>query len=190
MVLNEYGNAKAPQHEGLREQPISPYSLAKVSSTHFLQMLHCTEGFPSVVIRLFLTYGPGQDKGRFLPQIIRGCLDNLTFPTSKGEQLRDFCYVDDSVEAILKALEVSEAEGEVLNVASGVPYSIRTMIEKVCELSGFGNPQYGDIPYRPGESMALYANISKAKNILQWEPSTSLNVGLQKTVDWYKNNHA
>ncbi len=187
---DEYGNTKAPQHEGLREQPISPYSLAKVASTHFLQMLYRTENFPAVILRLFLTYGPGQDMGRFLPLTIRGCLDNAKFPTSTGEQLRDFCYVDDSVGAILKALDVSEAEGEVFNVASGVPVSIRTMIEKVCELTGSGNPQYGDVPYRPGENMALYANISKAKNILQWEPTTTLNEGLQETVDWYTKNHA
>ena len=187
---DEYGNTKAAQHEGLREQPISPCSLAKVASTHFLQMSYCTEGFPSVILRLFLTYGPGQDMGRFLPQIIRGCLDNTTFPTSTGEQLRDFCYIDDSVGAILKALEVSEAEGEVFNVASGVPVSIRRMIEKVCELTGSGNPQYGDVPYRPGENMALYANISKAKNILKWEPTTTLDEGLQKTIDWYTKNHA
>ena len=60
---DEYGNAPAPQQEGLREQPISPYSLGKVASTHFLQMLHRTEGFPAVILRLFLTYGPGQDTG-------------------------------------------------------------------------------------------------------------------------------
>ena len=64
------------------------------------------------------------------------------------------------------------------------------MIEKVCELTGSGNPQYGDVPYRPGENMALYANISKAKNILKWEPTTTLDEGLQKTVDWYTKNHA
>ena len=89
---DEYGNAPAPQYEELREQPISQYSLAKTASTHFLQMLNHTENFPSVILRLFLTYGPGQDSSRFLPQIIRGCLDNATFPTSAGEQFRDFCF--------------------------------------------------------------------------------------------------
>ena len=108
---DEYGNASAPQHETLREQPISPYSLAKVASTHFLQMLHLTENFPAVTLRLFLTYGPGQDTGRFLPQIIRGCLADLTFPTSAGKQLRDFCYLDDTVRAILQALNVPKVDG-------------------------------------------------------------------------------
>ena len=90
---DEYGNSTAPQHEDQREQSISPYSMAKVACTHFLQMLNRSENFPAVTLRLFLTYGPGQDISRFLPQIIRGCLDDATFPASAGEQLRDFCYV-------------------------------------------------------------------------------------------------
>ena len=182
---DEYGNASAPQHEELREEPISSYSLAKVASTHFLQMLYRTENFPSVILRLFLTYGPGQDTGRFLPQIFRGCLDDSAFPTSAGEQLRDFCYVDDTVCAILQALNVPKVDGEVFNIASGEPVSIREMIQKVCTLTRSGMPQYGVVPYRPLENMALYANISKAKQILQWEPTTSLDKGLQKTSNCF-----
>ena len=60
-------------------------------STHFLQMLFRTEEFPMVILRLFLTYGPGQEDRRFLPQIIKGCLSDAKFPTSEGQQLRDFC---------------------------------------------------------------------------------------------------
>ena len=184
---DEYGNAPAPQNEKMREQPISPYSLAKVASTHFLQMLHRTENFPAVILRLFLTYGPGQDAGRFLPQIICSCLNNDTFPVSAGTQLRDFCYIDDTVSAIFQALEKQEVNGEVLNVASGEPVKIRDMIEKVCTLTGSGKPQYGKVSYRPGENMALYANISKEKKILQWEPRTNIDIGLQKTINYYNN---
>ena len=78
-----------------------------------------------------------------------------------------------------------EVEGEVFNVASGEAVSIRTMIEKVCALIGSGNPQYGEVPYRPWENMALYANISKAKKMLQWEPVISLDKGLNKTIDCF-----
>ena len=186
---DEYGNASAPQNEKMREQPISPYSLAKVASTHFLQMLHRTENFPAVILRLFLTYGPGQDAGRFLPQIICSCLNNDTFPVSAGTQLRDFCYIDDTVSAIFQALEKQEVNGEVLNVASGEPVKIRDMIEKVCAITGSGKPQYGKVSYRPGENMALYANISKEKKILQWEPRTNIDIGLQKTINYYNNKH-
>ena len=186
---DEYGNAPAPQHEELREQPISPYSLAKSAGTQFLQMLHRTEDFPAVTLRLFLTYGPGQASNRFLPQIIRGCLDDETFPTSAGQQLRDFCYVDDTVSAITKALTQSEVEGGVFNVASGEAVTIRTMIEKVCVLTGSGKPQFGEIAYRPGENMALYGDISKVRSILDWEPTISLGDGLKKTILFFEENH-
>ena len=187
---DEYGNAPAPQHEEIREQAISPYSLAKVAGTHLLQMLYCTENFPAVILRLFLTYGPGQDEGRFIPQIIRGCLDNSQFPTSAGEQLRDFCYVEDTAQAILLALTSKNVLGEVINVSSGEPVSIQTMINKVCEFTGSGKPQYGKVPYRNGENMALFANAEKAEKFLNWKPSTKLDQGLQETIDWYKNNKA
>jgi nucleoside-diphosphate-sugar epimerase len=185
---DEYGNALAPQNEELREQPISPYSLAKVASTHLLQMLHQTENFPAVSLRFFLIYGPGQDTGRFLPQTIQGCLTDSTFPSSTGDQLRDFCYVDDTVRAILQTLVVPEAVGNVINIASGEPVSIREMIAKICSLTGSGKPLYGKINYRPGENMTLYANISKAKRILNWESRTKLDEGLKKTIDWYKDH--
>ena len=187
---DEYGNSTAPQNEDQREQSISPYSMAKVACTHFLQMLNRSEIFPAVTLRLFLTYGPGQDISRFLPQIIRGCLDNATFPASAGEQLRDFCYVDDSVRAILQALTHPEVEGDVFNVASGIPVSIREMVEKVRNITGSGNPQFGEVSYRNGENMSLYANISKAKRILNWESMTKLDEGLKKTIDWYTKEHA
>ena len=185
---DEYGNAKAPQHEILREEAISPYSLGKVASTHFLQMLHRTENFPVVILRLFLTYGSGQNSERFLPQIIQSCLNDDVFPTSVGKQLRDFCYVDDTIRAIFKALIVPEAKGEVVNVASGIAVSIRTMIKTVCTLTGSGKPCYGEVPYRPGENIALYANINKAKSILLWEPKVSLKDGLIKTIDSFSTN--
>jgi len=178
---DEYGNAPAPQNEKMREQPISPYSLAKVASTHFLQMLNSTEKFPATTLRLFLTYGPGQDKERFFPQKINDCLEDSEFPTSAGEQLRNYCYVGDTVDAILKALVVQEAESEVFNVASGKPVSIRAMIEKVCTLTGSGKPQYGKVLYRPGGNMSLYADISRIRKTLSWSPRVSLEEGLQKT---------
>jgi nucleoside-diphosphate-sugar epimerase len=185
---DEYGNNIAPQTEPFREAPISCYSLAKVAASHFLQMLHRTEQFPAVTLRLFLTYGPQQANNRFLPQIILGCLNNATFPTSEGRQLRDFCYVTDTVEAIFAALLSPQAHGEIINVASGIPVSIRDVIKEVQSIIGTGNPKFGEVAYRNGENMALYANIDKARTILGWEPKFTFKQGLIKTIDWYRDN--
>ena len=77
----------------------------------------------------------------------------------------------------------------VFNIASGKPVSIRAMIQKACALTSAGNPQYGVVPYRPRENMSLYANISKAQQMLQWEPAISLDKGLQKTSDCFVYEH-
>jgi nucleoside-diphosphate-sugar epimerase len=186
---DEYGNALAPQNVGLRERPISPYSLAKAAATHFLQMLHRTEGFPVVTLRLFLAYGPGQDERRFIPQIIRGCLNDSEFPVSAGAQIRDFCYVEDAVNAIFLALDSDLANGEIFNVGSGVPITIKALIEQICSIIGMGRPKFGVVPYRVGENMALYADLKKIRNLLGWEPQTSLDAGLHYTIDSMRRTH-
>lgn len=126
---DEYGSNQAPQNENMSELPISPYSFAKVASAKLLQMLHRTEGLPIVIFRLFLVYGNGQDSQRFIPQIIQGCLSGKKFPTSRGEQLRDFCHVEDITNGILDSFSRNEVNGEIINLASGNPKSIREIIE-------------------------------------------------------------
>jgi len=179
-----YGITPAPQVETQREAPASPYAASKVAATHFLQMLHRAEKFPATILRLFLSYGPGQDDRRFLPQVILGCLEDRPFPTSRGEQLRDFCYVEDVVDAVMAALARPAVAGEGINIASGQPVSVREMIETVRQLVGRGKPQLGKLAYRPGENMELYADISKARTLLDWEPKVPLRVGLEKTIQW------
>lgn len=184
---DEYGTLEAPQNEDSREAPISPYSVGKVAAAHLLQMLQTTENLPAVIVRLFLVYGPGQDKRRFLPQVIRGCLADRDFGTSEGRQVRDFCYIDDVVKGILSAMVSEEARGKVINVASGRPVTIREVIEKVISMVGGGRADFGKVPYRKGENMSLYADISLAKRILGWQPSTDIDEGLKRTIEWYKN---
>lgn len=184
---DEYGNVPAPQAEDRREAPISPYSAAKVAATYLVQALARTEGFPGAVVRYFLVYGPGQDQGRFLPQIIKGARKDREFPTSAGTQLRDFCYLDDAVEGTLLAGAVPGARGEVVNIASGRPVAIREVIEAVVRFVGRGRPVFGAHPLRPGENMALFADASKAARLLGFTARTSLDEGLSRTIAWYRD---
>jgi nucleoside-diphosphate-sugar epimerase len=186
---DEYGDTAAPQCENNKEEPISPYSMGKLAAGQLLQMLNRTEGFPVVILRLFLVYGPGQNNQRFLPQIIEGCLNGESFSSSHGQQLRDFCYIEDVVNGIILALENPDVVGHVINLASGEPVKIRTVIEKVVQIIGSGMPEYGNVPYRVGENMALYADITKAKKILNWQPKTSLSDGLAITIKSYMNDN-
>jgi nucleoside-diphosphate-sugar epimerase len=183
---DEYGNAPSPQRETVREMPISPYSFAKAAASHFMQMLSDREGFPGAVLRFFLVYGPAQDNKRFLPQIINACLMNSDFKTSEGKQLRDFCYIEDVVDAMLRAALSPDARGHIINIASGVPVPIREVVKKVVTMTGGGTPLWGSYPYREGENMELYADISLAKSLLGWEPNVAFEDGLKKTIDYYR----
>ena len=183
---DEYGINSAPQNENQREAPISPYSFTKTATTQFLQMLYRTEELPTVTLRLFLVYGIGQDDKRFIPQIIKGWLSDSSISTSAGGQLRDFCYVNDITDGIIKALTNDNVNGKVINLASGNPITIRKVVELVQKTVGKGTPVFGEIAYRVGENMKLYADISRAKNILKWKPSVTVEQGIEWTVDAYR----
>jgi nucleoside-diphosphate-sugar epimerase len=183
---DEYGGSSAPQHEDQHCKSISSYSFAKFASSNFFQMLHKTEGFPVVILRLFLVYGPGQDSNRFLPQIISSCIDNKVFPVSMGEQLRDFCYVEDIVDGIFLALENNKVFGKIYNLGSGIPISIQSMVKNVVDLVGSGEPNFGAIPYRAGENMKLYGDITNAKCSLNWIPKIGIEDGLSRTINFYR----
>jgi len=183
---DEYGDNPAPQNESQRESPISPYSFAKTAATHLLQMLYKTEKFPVVILRPFLVYGPGQEGNRFIPQIIQGCLNDDKFPVSQGEQLRDFCFIDDIVNVVFLSLNNTDAQGEVINIASGELISIKDIVINIQSIIGMGAPQFGEVSYRVGENMQLYANIGKAKTLLKWESQVDLKDGLVKTINAYR----
>ncbi len=186
---DEYGNTPPPQNEkNTQGIPISPYALAKQMGTSFLMMLAKHEGFPATVVRPFLVYGPGQDASRFLPQIILSCLKGENVPVTLGEQKRDFCYVEDVVEGLVRAALTKDAEGNIFNIASGIPITIRSVMESVSELIVGGSPCYGARPYRSGESMELYADISKAIAILKWQPTIDLGTGLKRTIAYYRKH--
>tara|TARA_A100001011_G_C14321077_1_gene850671 strand:- start:6829 stop:7749 length:921 start_codon:yes stop_codon:yes gene_type:complete len=185
---DEYGAAKSPINETQREEPFSAYSLSKLNSTHLLKILFKEEQFPSIIIRPFLVYGERQNYNRFLPQVIKSCLNNEEFKVTKGQQLRDFLYVGDFAEAVNMCLGNQNAYGEILNIASGKPVSIKNITELVKSFIGKGKPNYGAIQYRKGENMELYADIRKSKELINWEPKTKFNEVLSKIVDWYVMN--
>lgn len=184
---DEYGSNVAPQNESQKELPFSSYSFAKTASTHFLQMLYLTEKFPAVIFRPFLVYGPRQENSRFIPQVILGCLDDKEFPTSYGMQLRDFCFITDIVDAVFLTINNADAYGEVINIGSGEAISIKEIITTIQNIVGLGRPQFGKVAYRDGENMELFANINKAKKLLNWRPKINLQNGLRKTINYYSN---
>jgi len=185
---DEYGNASVPHQEDAIEMPASPYAFAKYLSSNFLRMMYRAEKFPAVVLRLYLVYGPHQSNNRIIPQIINACIKNETLGVTKGEQVRDFCYIDDVVSAIYLALEKKGIDGEIFNIASGGHFQIREIIDLITENFSTGNILFGAREYRKNEILNLYPSIEKARNILGWRPEWSITKGVKKTIESYVEN--
>lgn len=179
---DEYGISPAPQNEGQQELPFSSYSYAKFAATHFIKYLYRAEGFPGKILRPFLIYGPGQDESRLIPYVIRKALNDQKIEISSGNQIRDFLYIQDAVDAIFLALVNDKVNGNVINIGSGNPLKVRDVVEEIISKVGSGKPLYGNRKIRKGESENLYADIRYAKEFLSWEPKISLEVGINEII--------
>lgn len=183
----EYGKSRSPQKENYKnsQETYSTYGNAKLLSTKFLLELKKKYNFPVTIIRLYLVYGPKQDLNRLIPITIMNAIHNKKFDCSAGYQLRDFLYIDDLIDAIIKILSNQKVLGQIINIGSGKPISVKKLILKICKLSKGGKPLFGKIPLRNDEIMKLYPNVNKAKKILGWIPHTSLEKGLKKTINFF-----
>ena len=183
----EYGKVRSPQYENNKnKKTFSIYGNAKLLSTKLSQNLYKKFNFPVTILRLYLVYGPSQDANRVVPITILNAIKNKKFDCSNGLQLRDFTYIDDVIEAIIKTLKNRESSGQIINIGQGKPVSIKRVINKICELLNSGKPQFGKIDLRKDEIMKLYPNILKAKKILNWKPRISLENGLKKTIKFFQ----
>ena len=179
---SEYGKNYAPLKESLKCYPITPYSIAKFLCTNLLINIYQKEKLPITVLRLFQVYGPKQDNNRIIPFLIKKCLKNKKFPTTKGLQICDFCHIDDVVRAIFKTFKEKKTNGEIINIGSGEPVKIKKVIELVVKLTGKGKPNFGVLNYKKGTNMENYPSIRKAKEKLKWSPQIDLIQGIKKTI--------
>ena len=125
----EYGMSKNTS-ESTRENPLTFYSAGKVAATQISQMLFLNEKIPITVLRFFQVYGPGQKNDRLIPYVIKSCLLNKKFKLTKCEQVRDFCYVEDIVSAIILCLKTKNVVGNIYNIGSGLGHKAKTTGKK------------------------------------------------------------
>lgn len=172
-----YGEKAGALKEDMELDPMSPYGLQKLVGEMIARTCHLVYGIEAVSLRYFNVYGPGLDPngayarviGLFLRQKLQG--EVLTI-TGDGSQTRDFVHVRDVVRATIQAGDAAIGTGTVVNIGSGTDTSIR----RIAELIG------GDVRYIPArfEQQATRADISKARALLAWEPSESLEEGIQE----------
>ncbi len=185
----EYGLKSSPQKEKITskvKELKSIYGKAKLLATNHLLDLNRKKNFPSIILRLYLAYGPKQDANRFIPIIIKGCLENKKFPCSNGNQFRDFIHIKDVIRAIFKCLKNKNAIGQIINIGSGKPKKIKNIILLINRIVKKGYPQFGKIKLRKDEILKLYPNINKARKTINWSPKVQFNKGLENTISFYK----
>ena len=182
-----YGKNHPPFREEMALDPLSPYSLTKAAATLACKTWANSFGARVTVLRLFLVYGPGQEEGRFLPQLIKSGLTRQPLRMTSGEQTREYTYIDDVIESFLLAAEKGSGGGEVFNIGTGREISLRDLVQKVEEILGRKmvlNPE--TVPYRQNEIWRYIGDHAKAANILGWRPTVPLETGLAKTIGWYR----
>jgi len=186
----EYGKLESPQKEIFLKKidTFSKYGNAKLASTFFLLSIFKENSYPISIIRPYLVYGPNQDNNRVIPFVINNSLEGNIFNCSSGSQLRDFLYIEDFVKAVYKSLKSTKNNGEVINIGSGKPVKIKSLILKIKNLIGKGRPKFSKIQIRSDEPVKLYPDILKAKKLLNWRPKITLEQGLKKTINFYKKN--
>ena len=185
----EYGNLKSPQKEDSKtnvNKLKSTYGKAKLMATNYLLKLNKKHNFPCTILRLYLVYGPYQDKNRLIPHTLNECLNDNLFDCSAGKQYRDFLFVDDLMTAIFKCFYNKQSIGEIMNIGTGKPQNIKKVILFIRNNIKLGNPVFGKIPLRKDEILRLYPDISKVKKILNWDPRTSFQKGIKTLIRHYK----
>src|SRR5215204_4073499 len=190
-----YGNTPTlPKREDMPSNPLSPYALQKVIGEQYLQMFTRLYGLETVSIRYFNVFGPRQDPTSPYSGVISVFAASLLEKRppkifGDGEQTRDFTYVANVVDGVLRACEAEGASGEIINVATGGRVSLNQLFEEMRKLIGADvQPIYGES--RRGDVRDSQADISKARDLLGYEPSITFEEGLRKTVDWYRATEA
>jgi nucleoside-diphosphate-sugar epimerase len=177
-----------PFAESMCPQPISPYAITKYAGELYCQMKQRIAVAPSIIItRAFNTFGPYQSAKAVIPELIIACLRGEHVRTTKGEQTREFNYVTNVVDGLMRA---GSHEGEIegpINIAAGEEVSIRDLVGKIAELTEtHAKIETGALPYRPTEIWRMYADSTRARELLGWKPEVSLDEGLRRTVAWFR----
>ena len=185
----EYGKKKSPIKETSSCNPTSSYAKSKFLASSYVIKEATEKNFPGLVLRPFQVYGPLQDDNRLIPSIIFSCIKKKNFDCSDGKQWRDFIFIDDFIDAIIKIFSKKKKHkmSKVLNIGYGKPTKVKTVIEKIIKYCKGGKPKFGAILLRKDESKIIYPNISKIKKTIRWFPKTNLETGLKKTIKSFRS---
>jgi UDP-glucose 4-epimerase len=188
-----YGNQPVqPVSEAAVPNPRSPYAVSKLAAEYYVKSIGSLWGIETVCLRIFNAYGPGQNLPGVHAPVIPGFLNqawqNGTIVIhGDGNQTRDFVYIDDVVSAMAAAATAEDVNQSILNVGSGSEISIQELVHEVLEVTG-GNPEVISNPRNEGGLSRLCADISEAREKLNYRPTMPLAEGLKRTLEYILAN--
>jgi len=177
-----------PYDEDHPHYPKSPYGVTKLASEHYCRIYADLHDLPTVSLRHFTVYGPRMRPNMAISNFVTRCLDgDPPIVYGDGEQTRDFTYVADIVDANLTLLETDAADGEVLNVGSTDTITINDLADAVIEATGADvEPVHEDA--KAGDARHTHADVSKARDLIGYEPTVDIYEGVETFVEWVQAN--
>jgi UDP-glucose 4-epimerase len=188
-----YGSAAyIPMDEEHPYQPSTPYAASKVGSDHVVLSYRATYGTDAAIVRPFNNFGPRQNAGAYagvIPIVVgRALRGEPVVIYGDGEQTRDFVFVRDTADAMVRVYEEPATRGQVLNIASGEEVSVNRLVRELLAALQSDVPIVHEPP-RPGDVRRHCGSIDRARQLIGYQPTTDLRTGLAETVAWYRSDH-
>jgi nucleoside-diphosphate-sugar epimerase len=182
-----------PKTEEMRPDPLSPYAVAKLVGEYYCQVFTRAYNLETVCLRYFNVFGPRQDPSSEYSGVISRFISTLLSGErpvifGDGEQSRDFTYVADVVAANMRAAETTNGVGRVINFARGERTTLNQVLDMLKSITGRTDVQVEYREPRTGDVRHSLADITRAREILGYEPQVDLREGLQLTIDWWKQS--
>ena len=186
---SEYGYKDHPACETEAIHPESPYAISKSAATHYCRLRSVKSGLNLATLRLYSIYGPWEEPTRLVPALVLHGLENRLPPLVTPDVARDFVYVDDAVEALLRTAGVSHPPGSVYNVCSGSQTRVREVVEIARRLMGISlEPAWATMENRDWDTEVWVGSNEAIRGALGWRPCISFEQGFAKTLRWFQDN--
>lgn len=180
----EYGTTGGILSEESPCAPPTVYGLTKLAGTRAVQRAAAVSRLDACVARLFTVYGPLEHTGRLLPSLLQAARSGDAVPLSDGTQRRDFCYVEEIVEGLLRLAVSDVAPGDVINLATGAMHTVRDFIETAASVVHLeaAQLQFGALPQRPEEMAHDGVSVAKLNALTGWLPTDDITEGVARTI--------
>lgn len=189
-----YGDQKTlPKVETMRAEPLSPYAAAKLTGELYCRAFNNVYGLETISLRYFNVFGPRQNPASMYSGVISRFIDSLMTGQAPiifgdGEQSRDFTYIDNVVDANIKAAQTTIGLGETMNAANGDRISLNELLAVLKKITGNENAEANFEPARNGDVKHSQADNTRAIEALGYQKLVGLEEGLKRTIDWWKNS--